>query len=79
VFGDSVLSLRLPSILAMAAAVAVTGELGQRLLGPARNTSIQGQDGGRRSGTRVAFDPRGRTRYRVNPHALRPKQETTGW
>jgi mannosyltransferase len=34
-FGDSVLSLRLPSILAMAAAVALTGELGRRLLGPA--------------------------------------------
>src|SRR4051812_35773557 len=31
-FGDSVLSLRLPSILAMAAAAAVTGELGRRLL-----------------------------------------------
>jgi mannosyltransferase len=37
-FGDSVLSLRLPSILAMAAAVALTGELGRRLLGPAAGT-----------------------------------------
>jgi mannosyltransferase len=34
-FGDSVLSLRLPSILAMAAAAALTGELGRRLLGSA--------------------------------------------
>jgi mannosyltransferase len=34
-FGDSVLSLRLPSILAMAAAAALTGELGRRLLSPA--------------------------------------------
>lgn len=34
VFGDSVLSLRLPSILAMAAAVALTGELARRLFGP---------------------------------------------
>jgi mannosyltransferase len=33
VFGDSVLSLRLPSILAMAGAAALTGELGRRLLG----------------------------------------------
>jgi mannosyltransferase len=33
VFGDSVLSLRLSSIMAMAAAVALTGELGRRLLG----------------------------------------------
>ncbi|MEV6848091.1 hypothetical protein AB0M88_32235, partial [Actinoplanes sp. NPDC051411] len=32
-FGDSVLSLRLPSILAMAGAAALTGELGRRLLG----------------------------------------------
>jgi mannosyltransferase len=32
-FGDSVLSLRLPSILAMAAAAALTGELGRRLFG----------------------------------------------
>ncbi|HEY0531088.1 MAG TPA: glycosyltransferase family 39 protein [Actinoplanes sp.] len=32
-FGDSVLSLRLPSVLAMAAATALTGELGRRLLG----------------------------------------------
>lgn len=34
VFGDSVLSLRLPSILAMAGAAALTGELGRRLFGP---------------------------------------------
>jgi mannosyltransferase len=34
-FGDSVLSLRLPSILAMSAAAALTGELGRRLLGSA--------------------------------------------
>jgi MFS family permease len=34
-FGDSVLSLRLPSILAMAGAAALTGELGRRLLGGA--------------------------------------------
>jgi mannosyltransferase len=33
-FGDSVLSLRLPSVLAMAAAAALTGELGRRLSGP---------------------------------------------
>jgi mannosyltransferase len=32
-FGDSVLSLRLPSILAMAGAAALTGELGRRLFG----------------------------------------------
>src|SRR4051794_26981765 len=32
-FGDSVLSLRLPSILAMSAAAALTGELGRQLLG----------------------------------------------
>jgi mannosyltransferase len=32
-FGDSVLSLRLPSILAMAGAAALTGELGRRLVG----------------------------------------------
>lgn len=38
VFGDSVLSLRLPSILAMAGAAALTGELGRRLLGPAAGT-----------------------------------------
>jgi mannosyltransferase len=35
VFGDSVLSLRLPSILAMAVAAALTAELGRRLLSPA--------------------------------------------
>ncbi|SDS82781.1 mannosyltransferase [Actinoplanes derwentensis] len=34
VFGDSMLSLRLPSILAMAVAAALTGELGRRLFGP---------------------------------------------
>ena len=33
-FGDSVLSLRLPSILAMAGAAALTGELSRRLFGP---------------------------------------------
>jgi mannosyltransferase len=32
--GDSVFDLRFPSIVAMAAAVAVTGELGRRLFGP---------------------------------------------
>jgi len=32
-FGASVLSLRLPSILAMAGAAALTGELGRRLFG----------------------------------------------
>src|SRR6185312_1916747 len=32
-FGDSVLDLRLPSILAMSAAVAASGELGRRLFG----------------------------------------------
>ncbi|BCJ47632.1 mannosyltransferase [Actinoplanes ianthinogenes] len=38
IFGDSVLSLRLPSILAMAAAAALTGELGRRLAGPRAGT-----------------------------------------
>src|SRR4051812_8078654 len=38
VAGDSVLALRLPSIVAMALAVAVTGELGRRLLGPLTGT-----------------------------------------
>jgi dolichyl-phosphate-mannose-protein mannosyltransferase len=33
--GDSVLSLRFPSVLAMAGAAALTGELGRRLAGPA--------------------------------------------
>jgi mannosyltransferase len=37
-FGDSVLSLRLPSILAMSAAAALTGELGRRLLGATAGT-----------------------------------------
>jgi mannosyltransferase len=35
VAGDSVLALRLPSVLAMAVAVALTGELGRRLFSPA--------------------------------------------
>ncbi|HEX6682523.1 MAG TPA: glycosyltransferase family 39 protein [Candidatus Limnocylindrales bacterium] len=35
VFGDSVVAMRLPSLLAMAAAAALTGMLGQRLYGPA--------------------------------------------
>ena len=37
-FGDSVLSLRLPSVLAMSAAAALTGELGRRLLGSTEGT-----------------------------------------
>jgi mannosyltransferase len=37
--GDSVLSLRLPSILAMAAAAALTGELGRRLFGATIGTA----------------------------------------
>ncbi|GAA2711827.1 glycosyltransferase family 39 protein [Actinoplanes palleronii] len=40
--GDSVLSLRLPSILAMAGAAALTGALGARLFGPAAGTLAGG-------------------------------------